>query len=339
MTHPNAKPIICIGNALMDIIAPVPEQFLIQEGITKASMALIDAPRAADLTQKLQAFGPREIAGGSAANTAVGLAQLGCKATYISRVCDDELGQRFTADLRATGVVFNPKKQSGGLPTGRCHIAVTPDGERSMSTLLGASSQFERSDIPNGVIAAGGIIYLEGYLFSSPEGKAAFYEAAKLARASGVKVALTLSDSFCVQGHHADFVDFTKNHVDILFANADEAMALFETDDFEQAVSRAGNCVEIAALTRGEKGAVIASSTELHVIPAGSLEPYEDKSVDRSVDKPVDTTGAGDQFAAGFLAGLSRNKPLDVCGQWGVAMATEVITHYGARVENVPELS
>ena len=338
MTHPNS-PIICIGNALMDIIAPVPDDFLTAEGITKGSMALIDSARAADLTQKLARFGPREVAGGSAANTAVGLAQLGRDVTYISRVADDELGQRFCDDLRATGVAFNPKMQKGGQPTGRCHIAVTPDGERSMCTLLGASSEFERSDIPAGLIATGGVIYLEGYLFSSPEGKAAFYEAAKLARASGVKVALTLSDSFCVQGHHADFVDFTTNHVDILLANADEAMALFGADDFEQAVSRAGNCVEIAAITRSEKGAVIASSTELHIIPAGSLSQYADKSVGSPVDKPVDTTGAGDQFAAGFLAGLSQNKPLDICGQWGVAMATEVIIHYGARVENVPELS
>lgn len=325
-----AKHIVCIGNALMDIIAPVPDVFLEREQIQKGSMTLIDAPRAAELTALLHQAGASEVAGGSASNTAVGTAQLGCPTFYIGRVADDEMGERFSADIRKTGVAFNPRQREGGLPTGRCHIAVTPDGQRSMSTFLGASSEFERDDIRRYMVQDAFVLYLEGYLFSSPEGKAAFYAAAELAHEHGGKVALTLSDSFCVAGHHQDFVDFTTAHVDILFANEDEITALFRVDNFEDAADRAANLVEIAALTRSEKGAVIVNGQERHIIAAGNVHNYGDKL--------VDTTGAGDQFAAGFLAALSKRKPLAECGRWGVEMATEVITHYGARVESLPNL-
>lgn len=317
--------ILGIGNAIMDIIAPASDDFLAAHNIPKGGMALIDQDTAQTLTDAMASANPTEIAGGSGANTIVGAAMLGAKSAYIGIVADDAMGARFAASLRDSGVAYDSPVLKGGLSTARCLIAVTPDGERSMSTFLGASTQFTSEHLDEAAVKAAKIVYLEGYLFDSDPAKAAFVKAAQIARAAGNKVALTLSDSFCVGRHRDSFVHLVAGHVDILFANEDELTALYETD-FDSACDKLAEQNVLAAVTRSEKGSVIIDKGERHVIAA-----LPDVKV-------VDTTGAGDQYAAGFLAAYSQGKTLPECGYWGSACAAEVISHYGARPEAKIEL-
>lgn len=309
--------VIGVGNAIVDVIATADDAFLSQHGIEKGAMTLIDEERAQTL---YAAMGPgQEVSGGSAANTLAGVASLGGRGAYIGKVADDQLGEIFGHDLRATGVEYSTAPLSGGPATARCLILVTPDAQRSMNTFLGASTLFSEGDVDAERIAAAAITYLEGYLYDRDEAKAAFVRAADIARKAGRKVALTLSDPFCVDRHRASFRDLVANHVDIIFANEAELKSLYLTDSFDEALAAVRAETRIAAVTRSEKGAVIVSGDEAVRVPADT------------VDRLVDTTGAGDLFAAGFLLGLARGAGLETCGRLGAMAAAEVISHVGAR--------
>jgi sugar/nucleoside kinase (ribokinase family) len=260
-----------------------------------------------------------EVSGGSAANTIVGVASFGGGAAYVGKVRDDQLGDVFSHDLRSVGVGYATPAATAGPSTGRCLIVVTPDAQRTMSTYLGASSRLGPSDIDKRLIERARIVYLEGYLFDPPEAQDAFRVAAAIAHAAGRKVALTLSDPFCVDRHRAAFVDLVERHVDILFANEAEILSLYQASDFEAAAARVRGHCDIAALTRSERGSVIIAADGVHVVKA---EP---------VSTVVDTTGAGDLYAAGVMVGLSRGLPPPVCGRLGALAAAEVISHVGAR--------
>lgn len=309
--------VLGVGNAIVDVIATADDAFLGQHGIEKAAMTLIDEPRAEAL---YAAMGPgQEVSGGSAANTLAGVASLGGRGGYIGKVADDQLGGIFAHDLRAAGVDYSTAPLTGGPATARCLILVTPDAQRSMNTFLGASTMFSEADVDAERIRAAEITYLEGYLFDRDEAKAAFVAAADIARKAGRKVALTLSDGFCVDRHRDSFRELIAGHVDVVFANEVELKSLYQTDDFDVALARIRTETHIAAVTRSEKGAIIVSGEESASVPADPVE------------KLVDTTGAGDLFAAGFLLGLARGADLHTCGRLGVLAAAEVITHVGAR--------
>jgi len=308
--------VAAIGNAIVDVIAPADDAFLAAEGLTKGSMQLIDQARATALYAKM-AKGV-ETSGGSAANTVAGIASLGGAAAFLGKVASDKLGAAFVEDMWKIGAKYRTQPLSAGPSTARCLIAVTPDGERTMCTYLGASTQFTDFDVDREFIEGAKIVYLEGYLFDPPEARQAFAKAAGLARASGRQIALTLSDSFVVDRHREALLGFIESQVDILFANEAEITALFQTG-FDEAVEAVRGHARIAAVTRSEQGSVIVSGDETHRIPAAPVE------------KVVDTTGAGDQYAAGFLFGLSAGRPLDVCGRLGSLAAAEVISHYGPR--------
>ncbi len=323
----NKIDVLGIGNAIMDVITPVPDVFLGPNKITKGGMTLIDEGTALGLHKAFKKIGKgREVAGGSAANTLVGIAQLGVSAAYFGKVGDDALGKRFSGGLHEAGVAFTTKPAKGGAATARCLIAVTPDGERSMSTFLGASTGFEKRDLVDSLIKAAKVIYLEGYLFDAEPAKAAFVHAAEVAQAAGNKVALTLSDSFCVDRHRASFKQLVENHVDILFANEAEILSLYETDRIDTALDALTKSDVVACITRSEKGSVIQDATRRYHVPAVSLETF-------GVSKPVDTTGAGDQYAAGVLAGHAMGLGWEDAGRLGSLCAAEVISHYGARPE------
>lgn len=310
--------VTAIGNALVDIIADAPDSFLTTHQIAKSAMTLIDTERAEKL---YTAIGPAvEMSGGSAANTVAGIASLGGKAAFMGKVKADQLGEIFRHDLQAQGVHFAtaPSKDST-TPTGRCLILVTPDAERSMNTFLGAAVEFGPTDIDAAVIRDSQVTYLEGYLFDPPEAKKAFHRAAEIVRASGRQLALTLSDTFCVERHRAEFLALTKDHVDILFANQSELLALYQTQDLNKAIESARAHCKIAITTLSAKGAIIAASSETVEVPTVP------------VAKPVDTTGAGDLFAAGFLFGVTHGKTLAEAGHIGAIAASEVISHYGPR--------
>ncbi len=315
--------ILGIGNAIMDILAPVTEADLQDMGIVKGGMTLIDQDGALSIHEqfKVKSTGIREIAGGSAANTLVGVSMLGVSAAYIGKVADDPVGDRFAAGLRSAGVDYETPALVGQEATARCLIAVTPDGERSMSTFLGATSKFSKQDVLESWVKSAKVIYLEGYLFDKDEAKAAFVKAAEIAQTAGGLVALTLSDSFCVDRHRASFRHLVDNHVDILFANEDELLSLYEQDDFDAAIETLSRHCKVACVTRSEKGSVILADGTRHIISAAS------------VDKVVDTTGAGDQYAAGVLAGFAMGLTWDKAGALGSRCAAEVISHYGARPE------
>ena len=282
-------------------------------------MTLIDDREAERL---YDAMGPGiERSGGSAANTMVGVAALGGEADFIGKVRDDQLGAIFRHDIRAAGVSFDSKAALAGAGTARCLILVTDDAQRTMATYLGASVGLAAEDIDESAVAAAAVTYLEGYLWDAPSAKNAFLRAARLAHASGGKVALTLSDPFCVERHRESFLDLVAGHIDILFANEAEITSLYETPNFDEALQAVRQHCQVAALTRSEKGAVILSGEEVHVVDA---EP---------VDRIVDTTGAGDMFAAGFLYGYAAGHPLYECGVLGAVAAAEIISHYGARPE------
>jgi sugar/nucleoside kinase (ribokinase family) len=311
--------VAAMGNALLDVIAPADDAFLLRHKIAKGVMTLIDEFRALQLYEALG--GAREVAGGSAANTAAGVASFGAKGLYVGKVKNDPLGKSFASSLNETGVHYTTGMAAVGPATGCCLIAVTPDGQRSMSTFLGASSELAPGDIDEAGIAASAVLYVEGYLWDSPAPKAAITRAMEIARAAGRKVALTLSDPFCVGRYRAEFRELFDTRLDVLFANEEEAMALFEVETFDEVLQVVRDWLGIAALTRSAKGCVIASGAEVHVIDAAP------------VAKVVDTTGAGDQFAAGFLVGLTHGKGLAECGRLGALAAAEVISHYGARPE------
>jgi sugar/nucleoside kinase (ribokinase family) len=260
-----------------------------------------------------------ETSGGSAGNTVAGLASLGGRAAYVGKVAADQLGDVFAHDTRQIGVHFETGRLSGGPATGRCLINVTPDGERTMCTFLGASVELTPADVDADTILGAEIVYLEGYLFDPPEARKAFAKAAGLARASGRTIALSLSDSFVVERHRAGLLAFIETEVDLLFANEAEITSLFETSDFEQAARAVQSLTKIAAITRGDKGSVVITPTVRHTVEAFPVAQL------------VDTTGAGDQYAAGFMLGLARGRPLDVCGRLGGLAAAEVISHYGPR--------
>lgn len=308
--------VAAIGNAIVDVIAPADDAFLAAEGLTKGAMMLIDEARATSLYGRMAAG--IETSGGSAGNTVAGVASLGGKAAYLGKVAGDQLGEVFAHDMKAIGAHFDTPPLAEGPATARCLINVTPDGQRTMCTFLGASTELSPADVDPAVIEGARIVYLEGYLFDPNEARRAFAKAAGLARAAGRLIAITLSDSFVVERHRAALLGFIEDQVDLVFANEAEVTALFQTD-FDAAVSALRDRTRIAAVTRSEKGSVVLSEGEAYVIAA---EP---------VEKVVDTTGAGDQYAAGFLFGLSRERPLDQCGRLGSLAAAEVISHYGPR--------
>ena len=314
--------VLGIGNAIMDIIAPVSDAFLNENNIERGSMTLVDEPRALDLNAALKGAGElREIAGGSAANTMVGIAELGIRAGYVGKVGHDDVGERLIAGYREAGVQFETAPTTKNTASARCMIAVTPDGQRSMSTYLGANSNFGTADISKTQIARAKTIYLEGYLFDSDEQKAAYVRAAEYAQATGGLVALTLSDSFCVGRHRAGFRQLSEHQTDILFANEDELLALFETDRLDTALDALAGMRPVTCVTRGEKGSIIQTDMRRHLIPAAPIKEI------------VDTTGAGDQYAAGVLAGRAMGLDWADAGYLGSIAAAEVIQHYGARPE------
>ena len=308
--------IIGIGNAIVDVQARAENDFLVERGLDKGAMRLIDAEEAEAL---YDAMGPgTESSGGSAANTCAVAAALGARVGYLGKVAADALGRVFAHDIRAAGVHFPTPPLEGGAPTARCLILVTPDGQRTMNTFLGAAVHFTEGDADPTEVARAGILYLEGYLFDPPAAQAAFRAAARAAHAAGRRVALTLSDPFCVHRHRDAFREFVRKEADILFANEAEILALYETEDFAEAARQVATEVSLAALTRSERGSVLLAGGERHEIAAAPAQV-------------VDTTGAGDAYAAGVLAALARGLPLPECGRWGSVAAAEIIGHFGAR--------
>jgi sugar/nucleoside kinase (ribokinase family) len=323
--------VCAIGNALVDVIADATEEFLLEQHITKGAMTLIDAERAGTL---YDVIGPAvQMSGGSAANTVAGVASCGGRPAYMGKVKADQLGAIFRHDMHAQGVYFATTQTTErrveirdvsverrkGAPTGRCLILVTPDAQRSMNTYLGAAIEFGAEDVQADVVKDSQVTYLEGYLFDPPEAKKAFHLAAGIARDNGRKLALTLSDVFCVDRHRTEFLDLIKNKVDILFANQNELMALYQTKDLGEAIATARSQCKLVVTTRSEKGAVITASAATFEINAAP------------VAKVVDTTGAGDLYAAGFLYGLTHGASLADAGHMGALAAAEVISHYGPR--------
>ncbi|WP_395000183.1 adenosine kinase [Sphingomonas sp.] len=318
----NDKPldVLAIGNAIVDVIADADDAFLSSQGLDKGSMRLIDEGEALRLYDEM---GPgREVSGGSAGNTAAGLAAFGLKAGFIGQVADDELGDIYRHDISATGVSFTTPARGDVGASARCLILVTPDAQRTMNTFLGAAQRLPAAAIRAEEVASAKILYLEGYLWDPEEPRAAMEAAIEAARASGTKVAFTLSDSFCISRHHGDFVRLIDDgRIDILFANEDEILALSGKDEFEAAVAAVAPRVPVLVVTRSEKGAIAVAGDERAEVGA---EPIE---------RLVDTTGAGDLFAAGFLAGQTRGKSLADSLKLGAIAAAEVIQHYGARPE------
>jgi len=310
--------VVGLGNALVDVLSHESDEFVEAHGLVKGAMELIDADQAARLYASM---GPAtEMSGGSAGNTMVGIASFGGSAAFIGRVANDQIGAVFGHDIRAAGVQFDNPPTANGLPSGRCLILVTPDAERTLNTFLGAAGQFGPEDVSADLVADAQVTYLEGYLWDQPEAKEAFRLAARLAHQAGQRVALTLSDAFCVDRHRADFLTLVDEQVDILFANEGELCSLYEVDDFDAALQRVNHHCEVAALTRSAKGSVVVSGDEVHVIDA---EPVP--------GGVVDTTGAGDSYAAGFLYGYTHGYDLGTCGRLGAIAAAEVISHLGGR--------
>jgi len=312
--------VLGIGNAIVDVIARAEEDFLLRQGMRKGGMALIDANRAEAI---YQAMGPAvEVSGGSAANTIVGVASLGARAAFIGKVKDDLLGRAFAHDIRAAGVTFATTPAADGAPTGRCYVLVTPDGERTMNTFLGAAQDLHPADIDADIIAASAVTYLEGYLWDPRNAKDAFLKAATIAHDAGRIVALTLSDAFCVDRWRDEFLHLMRSRtVDLIFANETELHSLYQTADFDAAAAALCADVEAAVVTRSEKGCLVIGPDGTEAVPAFPVE------------RVVDTTGAGDLFAAGFLCGLARGADDRTCGRLGALAAAEVIQHLGARPE------
>jgi adenosine kinase len=310
--------VLGIGNAIFDVLVRTDEGFLAKHGMTKGGMALIDGPRAAAIYQDM---GPAtEMSGGSAANTIVGLANLGARTAYIGKIKDDQIGRLYAHDIRAAGVAFETPPAIDGPATGCCYILVTPDGERTMNTYLGAAQELMPADIDEAQIAAAAVVYLEGYLWDPTNAKEAFLKASAIAHAAGRQVALTLSDSFCVDRYRGEFLDLMRGGtVDLVFANEAELHSLYQTSDFDTALTQLRADVRLGVVTRGAKGCVVVSRNDIAMVPAFPIE------------RLVDTTGAGDLFAAGFLFGLVRGASHDIAGRFGALAAAEIIQHIGAR--------
>jgi sugar/nucleoside kinase (ribokinase family) len=314
-----ALDVVGIGNAIVDVIARSDEAMLERHGLPKGAMTLIDAEQAHALYESM---GPaQERSGGSVANSMAGIASLGGQGAFIGKVRNDQLGGIFRHDIRAVGTRFDSAPAEHGPPTARCLVFVTPDAQRTMATFLGVSTAFAPEDVDARLIGQAKITYLEGYLWDAPPAKEAFVQAAKAAHHAGRRVALSLSDPFCVERHRESFRDLVDGHVDILFANEAEITALYQVDTFDEALQHVRGHCEIAALTRSEKGSLVLSGEDVHVVDA---EP---------VERLVDTTGAGDLYAAGFLYGFTKGYSLYDCGRIGAIAAAEVVGHLGARPE------
>ena len=311
--------VVGIGNAIVDILVPSDDQFLSKHDLRKGAMTLVDEARAESL---YRATGTGvEKSGGSCGNTMAGIASFGGKGAYVGKVRNDQLGDVFAHDMREIGVRFDTAPLTKGPSTARCLILVTPDAQRTMNTYLGACVELGPEDLDPDLIAAAQVTYLEGYLFDPPRAKEAFRRAAKAAHDAGRKVSLSLSDPFCVDRYRDEFRELVANHVDILFANEVEICSLYQVNDFEQAVRHVRGKTEIAVLTRSEQGSLIVTRDREHRIPI-----YPPARV-------IDSTGAGDLYAAGFLYGLTHDKDLPGCGKLGSLAAAEIISHYGARPE------
>jgi sugar/nucleoside kinase (ribokinase family) len=316
---PHSHDVLCIGNAIVDVIARVSDGFVDRHGLVKGSMNLIDESRAEELYAGMgQAI---EISGGSAGNTAAGVSSFGGRAAYFGKVKKDQLGDIYRHDMRAQGVTFDSVAATDGPATARSFILVTPEGERTMNTYLGACVNLTTADIDEAAVAASQVTYMEGYLWDRPEAKEAFKLAAKIARKAGRMTSITLSDSFCVERHRDSFLDLIRNDIDIVFANESEIKSLYLTQNFDGALRAIQKDCPIAVLTRSADGCVIVKGESVHSSPAFP------------VNKVVDVTGAGDLFAAGFLSGYTSGKALPHCAQLGALAAAEVISHIGARPE------
>ena len=312
--------VVGLGNAMVDVIAETTDDLLERLDLAKGTMTLVDEARSAEL---YAAMGPAiEISGGSAGNTMAALAGLGADAAYIGKVRDDQLGEVFRHDIRAVGVAFDTPPLASGPATARCLVFVTPDAQRTMATYLGACVELGPDDVDEAVIAGAKVTYMEGYLWDRPNAKEAFLKAARIAHEAGRKVALSLSDPFCVDRWRDEFLDLIDGHVDVVIANEAEITSLYRTDDFERAADEVAKHAGLAALTRGDQGSVIVTPKARHVIEAAPVE------------KVVDTTGAGDLYAAGLLYGLTHDMPLPAAGRLAGLVAAEVLTRYGARVEH-----
>ena len=315
----SAFDVLGIGNAIVDVIARADDAFLAKHTLTKGSMMLIDEARAETL---YGAMGPGiEVSGGSCGNTMAGVASFGGKGAYIGKVRNDQLGGVFGHDLRSIGVSFDTAAATSGPATARCLILVTPDAQRTMNTYLGACTGLGPDDIDTKVVAAAQVTYVEGYLWDEPEAKKAVLKAFDTAHAAGKLVSITLSDSFCVDRYRDEFRALVRDKIDILFGNESEIKSLYQVDSFEKALAATRKEAKIAALTRSEKGSVVIKGSETYEVPAAP------------VAKVVDTTGAGDLYASGFLYGFTRNKPLAECARLGGIAAAEIISHVGARPE------
>ena len=321
--HADARPtrprydVVGIGNALVDVIAQAPDSFLADHSLVKGSMTLVETERAVELYRALGSA--VEMSGGSAANTMCGVASLGGRAAYIGKVSDDDLGRVFGHDLHAVGVAFRPGAPSPDTPTGRCIIVVTPDAQRTMSTYLGVSSLLGADDLDEATIADADVLYMEGYLFDRDDAKAAFRRAADVAHAAAGRVSLTLSDSFCVDRHRADFRQLVQERVDVLFGNEDELCALYEVGSISDAMDRVRRECPLVAVTAGATGSYVVTPDGTAHVPA------------QPVERVLDTTGAGDLYAAGFLFGLTSGESLTDCARLGSIAAAEVISHVGPR--------
>ena len=316
-TRPARYQVVGIGNALVDVIAHAGEGFLVDHQLIKGSMTLIDTDRAVELYRALGTA--VEMSGGSAANTMCGIASLGGRAAYIGKVSGDDLGAVFGHDLHAVGVAFRPGAPAADVPTGRCIIVVTPDAQRTMNTYLGVSSLLCSSDLDEVAIADGDVLYMEGYLFDRDDAKAAFRRAAQVAHSAGRRVSLTLSDSFCVDRHRDDFRALVRDQVDLLFGNEDELRSLYEVDSLDEAIASVRRDCPLVAVTAGAEGSYV-------VTPDGTV-----RVAAQHVDRVLDTTGAGDLYAAGFLHGLTTGESLVDCARLGSIAAAEVISHVGPR--------
>ncbi len=326
MTEPKLD-VLTIGNAIVDVLAHAEEDFLVREGLVKGSMRLIDGAEADRLYDHMA---PAElISGGCAGNTAAGVASFGGRAGFIGKVADDELGHFYRHDMKALEIAFPTAPLTDGTPTARSMILITPDGERTMNTFLAACQELSPADIDKKTVESAAITYLEGYLWDPPKAKEAFRIAAKIAHGAGRKVAITLSDSFCVDRFRDEFLELMRSGaLDIVFANRHEVLSLYQTSDFETAVEAFERDVPLGVVTMSEEGSMALADGERVLIPAAMLENL------------VDLTGAGDQYAAGFLYGLSRGFPYEVCGRLGSLAAAEVISHVGARpVESLKQLA
>ncbi|MDB5492121.1 MAG: Fructokinase [Micavibrio sp.] len=309
--------VLAMGNAMVDVLANVDEAYITHHDLQRGAMSLIDEKRAVELYATMA--NPMEMSGGSAGNTIAGLASFGGKGAYIGKVAQDPLGETFRNDMKKQGVIYNTLPIIIGAKTGRCLVAITPDGERTMNTYLGAGLHLSGEDLDADLITSAAITYLEGYMFDPPHAKEAFRTTAEIAHSAGRMVSITLSDAFCVDRHRDDFAAFVEQNTDILFANEAEITSLYKTNTFEEAAKIVGTKCKIAVLTRSAEGSVIVSDGKFIEIKA---EP---------ISKVVDTTGAGDQYAAGFLYGLSQDMPLETCGRLGSLAAAEVISHMGPR--------